>query len=102
MASSVTRRGFLAGGIGLLAGAFGAKLLPHTTLPVLVPRLPPGTFLFDPAIDPVTMRWADLMTDVMAYGGARTIIIDSTRAPAHVSAGTWDLEAITFVTSKRP
>jgi len=97
---SITRRGFLAGGLGLLAGTFGAKLLPHAELAPLVPRLPAGTFLYRPSAasaGSVFGSWSELMAAVKTHSGPRTVVIDASIAPARVEAGTWDLWDTRFV-----
>jgi hypothetical protein len=98
---NVTRRGFLAGGLGLLAGAFGAKYLTQAKLPeLLLPKLPHGTFLFTPGMTGVGNAYttlSDLMAAVAAHSGPKTIIIDDSLAPAHVTAGEWNLDGCTFI-----
>ena len=100
---SITRRGFLAGGLGLLAGAFGAKLLPHAELAPLVPRLPAGTFLYRPSAvsaGSVFGSWSELMAAVAATPGPRTVVVDASAAPARVEAGTWEIRDTRFVSSE--
>lgn len=81
MSLNVSRRSFLAGGIGLLAGVFGAKLLPHEELSVFAPELPAGTFVFRPyarTAGGVFGSWAELGAAVAAQPGLKTIFVDST------------------------
>jgi len=84
-------------------GADGSSVPSQTTGGALVPtfqqEIVGANFVFQPGgtrVENIFPTWAEALTAMGLVAGPKILYIDDSIAPAHATAGTWDMQAVTL------